>query len=298
MIDEVELVIASTDDSSSIGSSNSIASLYSSNQLVEGEVYSRKQLIEQFCITDKNINTGIFRPAGYNSIWLFITEKKSGNMTAYTDRLTDDILHWDGQTEGRKDKYIIEHQANNFELLVFYRESKTQHPEYGFRYEGQFTYVSHTGAKPAHFMLQRANSANSLTTTILQDLEANELEQADPEDLEVTARLEGRKITVLTNKYERDVKNRKAAIQYHGLNCQACGFNFEAFYGPRGKDFIHVHHHKPISSYGDRVIINPKTDLAVLCANCHAIIHRYPHNPLSLEELKQLIETKQKIYKL
>jgi len=45
------------------------------------------------------------------------------------------------------------------ELLVFYRTSKTEHSGAGFRYEGRFRYVSHTGAQPTHFVLERVISA-------------------------------------------------------------------------------------------------------------------------------------------
>jgi hypothetical protein len=36
---------------------------------------------------------------------------------------------------------------------------------------------------------------------------------------------------------------------------------------------IEVHHLKPLSSYGGPVVVNPKTDLAAVCANCYRMIH-------------------------
>ncbi|WP_425589457.1 HNH endonuclease, partial [Peribacillus simplex] len=58
-------------------------------------------------------------------------------------------------------------------------------------------------------------------------------------------------------RYERNPENRKRAIEIHGLNCVACGFNYEEVYEERGKDFIEVHHVKPLSTIGEEVAIDP-----------------------------------------
>lgn len=59
------------------------------------------------------------------------------------------------------------------------------------------------------------------------------------------------------------------------LKCEVsgCGFDFEAVYGELGRDYAQVHHLKPL---GDRTTPSQTklTDLAVVCANCHAMIHR------------------------
>ncbi|MFK4528048.1 5-methylcytosine-specific restriction protein A [Bradyrhizobium japonicum] len=60
------------------------------------------------------------------------------------------------------------------------------------------------------------------------------------------------------------------------LKCEVprCGFDFKATYGELGKDFAHVHHLKPLSAApadGRAVKLN---ELAIVCANCHAMIHR------------------------
>ena len=103
---------------------------------------------------------------------------------------------------------------------------------------------------------------------------------------------EGKATAVLVNRYERDPKARAEALRLHGTTCQACGFSFEQFYGLHGKDFIQVHHLKPVSSYGGAVNINPATDLAVLCSNCHSMVHRKPQSPLTIDQLKALLKPK------
>ncbi len=123
--------------------------------LMLGKVYSRVELADRFGITDATLNTGIFRPAGHDSVWLFVTEKKTPDRTQYRDHLDGDDLSWDGQTSGWKDALIINHEAEGLELLLFYRKSKKEFDNYGFRYEGPFRYVNHQGSKPAHFLLRR-----------------------------------------------------------------------------------------------------------------------------------------------
>lgn len=98
---------------------------------------------------------------------------------------------------------------------------------------------------------------------------------------------EGAVTSVLVNKYERSPKNRKLCIEHFGLSCLGCGFNFEAFYGDLGEEFIIVHHTVPVSKLGPDYVINPKSDLIPLCANCHSIVHR-KDPPLTLIELKKL----------
>jgi predicted HNH restriction endonuclease len=127
-----------------------------SDVLTIGTVYSRLELADRFGITDATLNTGIFRPPGHDSIWLFVTEQKTPDRTQYRDHLDGDDLSWDGQTTGRKDALIIDHEAEGLELVLFYRKSKTEFDNYGFRYEGPFRYISHRGRRPAHFLLRRA----------------------------------------------------------------------------------------------------------------------------------------------
>lgn len=123
--------------------------------------------------------------------------------------------------------------------------------------------------------------SEELYVNVKSDIEAQHIEEGHG--------IEGGKKSYLVNKYERDPKNRKRAIEFHGLNCYACGFNFEEVYGERGKDFIEVHHIKPLSKLEEAVEINPKTDLVPLCANCHRMIHRRKDDVLSVEELKGII---------
>lgn len=57
------------------------------------------------------------------------------------------------------------------------------------------------------------------------------------------------------------------------LSCEVpgCGFNFAAVYGEVGEGYAQVHHLRPLAE-AERV--TALTDLIVVCANCHAMIHR------------------------
>jgi 5-methylcytosine-specific restriction protein A len=99
---------------------------------------------------------------------------------------------------------------------------------------------------------------------------------------------EGAVTKVEVNKYERDPRNRRAAIALHGISCQVCGFNFEEKYGRVGSDYVVVHHLVPVSELGENYILDPASDLATLCANCHAMAHRRTP-PYGLDELKALL---------
>jgi hypothetical protein len=59
------------------------------------------------------------------------------------------------------------------------------------------------------------------------------------------------------------------------VRCQVprCNFDFEAVYGRLAKDFAHVHHLRPLAE-APAPTVTKLEDLAVVCANCHAIIHR------------------------
>lgn len=86
--------------------------------------------------------------------------------------------------------------------------------------------------------------------------------------------------------YKRTKKEREECINFHGTFCAVCGFSFEQAFGEIGKDYIEVHHLKPVAQFASSPvrIVNPVADLRPVCANCHRMLHiRNP--PLSVEEL-------------
>ncbi|GJL58114.1 MAG: hypothetical protein NPIRA03_09710 [Nitrospirales bacterium] len=94
-------------------------------------------------------------------------------------------------------------------------------------------------------------------------------------------------------RYERNQGLAKKAKKIHKYKCQACGFHFVEVYGPIGKDFIEAHHLRTLSLFkGQKVSFDPKADFAVLCSNCHRMIHRY-EDPGDLKGFRSLIGKKE-----
>jgi 5-methylcytosine-specific restriction protein A len=102
---------------------------------------------------------------------------------------------------------------------------------------------------------------------------------------------EGAVRPVLVNAYERSPQAREACIAHWGARCQVCGFDFEQFYGQRGKGYIQVHHLVPISRVGQAYHVDPKKDLLPICANCHAMVHR-TSEPMGVDQLKMLVQSR------
>lgn len=123
--------------------------------LISGRIYTRVELQRLFSIRDATLKNGVFQVKDRHEIWLFVTASKQADRVQYEDRLEGDTLYWQGQSSGRTDERIICHAHEGNDLLLFYRESKAQHPGAGFEFSGRFSYVSHVGPAPTHFVLKR-----------------------------------------------------------------------------------------------------------------------------------------------
>lgn len=129
----------------------------------------------------------------------------------------------------------------------------------------------------------------SAAVLALLPLEADEaLEHSNPAET-VVGLPEGAKITVVVNRYERDRRNRAAALAIHGCVCKACAGDMRTRYGLAGSGLIEIHHVTPVSELGENYIVDPRTDLVPLCPNCHAIAHRRSP-PYAVDEIKLMLQ--------
>jgi len=64
-----------------------------------------------------------------------------------------------------------------------------------------------------------------------------------------------------------------AAKQRSPLVCDLCGFNFEETYGELDRGYIECHHIEPLVSRNGEPAPTRVGDLALLCANCHCMVH-------------------------
>ncbi|MFQ6612321.1 MAG: HNH endonuclease [Fidelibacterota bacterium] len=79
---------------------------------------------------------------------------------------------------------------------------------------------------------------------------------------------------------------REAQARYSAV-CEACGDNLMKKYGLLGKGYVQFHHRKPLGDNPNPQLSSWK-DLAPLCPNCHAMIHRT--NPtMPVEQFKKEI---------
>ncbi|WP_419176220.1 HNH endonuclease [Desulfosediminicola sp.] len=103
---------------------------------------------------------------------------------------------------------------------------------------------------------------------------------------------EGRKTFRIHRKLERDGTIPKKAkvkrlAETGKLECDVCSLNFQEIYGSIGTGFIEAHHKIPVSKLDG----NEKTkisDLALVCSNCHRMLHR-ANPPLTIKSLKKKI---------
>lgn len=85
--------------------------------------------------------------------------------------------------------------------------------------------------------------------------------------------------------------NTKKIKEHYGYTCQVCDFNFVENYGELGEGFIEAHHLLPYSDLNEGEIrtLSIETDFAVLCANCHRMIHRMD-SPADILKLRELMK--------
>ena len=112
----------------------------------------------------------------------------------------------------------------------------------------------------------------------------------EPDDEEnEQLRMEGRLTEAKVLRRQRNLLARQKCLEASGYTCYVCGFNFEKAYGAIGKNYIEVHHTKPLSTYDDEHPI-PQSELCALCSNCHSMVHR-KREVLDVDELKRVFET-------
>lgn len=127
--------------------------------------------------------------------------------------------------------------------------------------------------EPDRLRLERVASAIRAFVNAPNEFQFNELEPLDD-----TEAPEGRILTRihLSRERNRHLAAKKKAVVFDSagtLICEVCGFDFGQRYGSLGKGFMECHHTIPLSTLapGSRTRLE---DLALVCANCHRMLHR------------------------
>jgi 5-methylcytosine-specific restriction protein A len=133
-------------------------------------------------------------------------------------------------------------------------------------------------------------TATSIRTSISQIAEASADYSYDSEDEEFP---EGKLLTQIHKRKERNrkvvaQKKQKVLEETGRLVCEVCSFDFAQQYGALGHGFAECHHILPVSQLTEEHRTR-LADLAIVCANCHRMIHR-SRPLLNISELRALIE--------
>lgn len=104
---------------------------------------------------------------------------------------------------------------------------------------------------------------------------------------------EGREIFALHRRRERDPALAQRAKQQRlkisgNLSCDVCSFDFVKAYGTLGNGFIEAHHTLPLRELAEETRTKIR-DLALVCANCHRMLHR-GETWLAVGQLRELVK--------
>jgi|GEM_PF-5186142 len=129
-------------------------------------------------------------------------------------------------------------------------------------------------------------TALSATRTVLPASLPPQAAEAEDEEY-----AEGKERLQLHRRLERNltlVRRKKAQVSTASgkLACEACDFDFARFYGDLGAGFAECHHTRPMAE----VRVERKTklsELAVVCSNCHRMLHRRPF--YTVDQLRRVI---------
>jgi len=108
---------------------------------------------------------------------------------------------------------------------------------------------------------------------------------------------EGRTVAHIHTMRERNRtairKKKSLTLKHYGkLICEACGFDFAEYYGQLGYGTAECHHNVPLTQLDEERRIR-LSDLSIICANCHRVIHKV--RPwLTVQALKEYLVFKGK----
>lgn len=169
------------------------------------------------------------------------------------------------------------------------------------RFDAEFAKLGHRGLTRGNqleevvwndFASNRLELVEIARTIRSASVVAGKVEVADVADADEGDFPEGKILYRLHRIRERNSvlteKAKRRAAQNGGLKCAACDFDFLARYGEIGRGYIECHHTLPLSEYLSATRTSLK-DLALVCANCHRMLHR--KRPwLTIGQLKSVLQ--------
>jgi predicted HNH restriction endonuclease len=150
----------------------------------------------------------------------------------------------------------------------------------GYRkYTGQ-EYFRKVGESPLRYQLtslaQVTSSPNSLTRS------SRAIQPAEP------AAIEGLRTETVRYVSSRSKKLRDLAMAKSDGICCVCETDYTTLLEGKGVRVLQVHHRQQIAA-NEAPVLTGLSDLAVVCANCHILIHMNPKKALRIEELRKML---------
>lgn len=120
--------------------------------------------------------------------------------------------------------------------------------------------------------------AGAIKAAVSNPILRESLSKIENEDDDEESSKEGEVLYKLHKYRERNkkivAKKKAESLKKLGkLECEICGFDFHLKYGELGYGFIECHHKVPLYSL-DAATETKLDDLALVCSNCHRMLHR------------------------
>lgn len=101
--------------------------------------------------------------------------------------------------------------------------------------------------------------------------------------------IEGLRSEYLATRAKRSRRLRDKALHLANGVCTVCKRDFSKLLGGQGQRVLQVHHCQQLSAR-EVPSVTKLTDLVVVCANCHLLLHLDPRKTLSVDHLRNMLQ--------
>jgi len=191
--------------------------------------------------------------------------------------------------------FEVEYQTTRFESMPGIQELR-QIPVLNtasFLKTGPATTVFPLTSEQADILVRLLVAKNPSIASIWGDLDVTPAPAIAPDVDMLLVGMEGSAKWVAHFVRERNralVEKKKATVLRitGALKCEVCRFDFAEHFGSLGNSFCEVHHRVPLAQ-ADGPAETQLEDLAIVCSNCHRMLHRQVP-AISVEELRAIVE--------
>jgi hypothetical protein len=244
--------------------------------LIVGSKYNRHHIAQNLGYRGAEaLMSGVNCPVNSKQIILFVNRESRPDLPEYKNDFDGEVLQMDGRKDHLYDDRLLESANDGSSVRLFFRDGRT----------GDFTYFGIMRLLDCEQKQDKPSRFRFVATELIGDGGGPGHDDSDNAFLGA----EGKKKLGMHVRYERNQKNREAALRRHGGACVACGLNFDKVYGPElARSYIEVHHTVSVTKLD---ATPPKIeDLVPLCANCHRMAHRRKGEIVPIQELQGILK--------